>query len=290
MSRRTLFDKCSLYEHTLAGEYLSWVENWNNRHPADGFRGRRIGGSENAPVTTVAGPRGAIINETLGLGVSEPITDEQLNEVESVCDEAGASDAIVEIAPPADDRAFALLAARGFRMRNFLHVYFAEMSEIHFEAEPDGIVFEAVDKSDDEAVELASRLVALGMQGLDDGEPDPHQLTVCRQVVGCPRTLTVTASISGRLAGASSAGVWFDHPLSPAHVNLVQGSTLPWARRRGVQRGLMLERLRICRDLGAVTASLDCEPKAGTQRNAPRVGFDLIYTKAVFHKPLTARG
>lgn len=49
-----------------------------------------------------------------------------------------------------------------------------------------------------------------------------------------------------------------------------------------MQRALMLERLRWGFDAGARTASLDCKPMIASERNARRLGFELVCTKGVF--------
>lgn len=297
-SRLSLDQKGALYEQTIAAEYLSWVESWIRRHPGDGFVATHISGDPGAPAICVAGPPGAIVNETIGLGLDGPVTPGELDAMEETFARAGSSMGLVEISPSADQDLPRLVAERGYRLRNVLHVFFADLTALPTPPTPPtpttpatpgpegpGVGCEVVDKADPQAVEEAVRTVALAMQSRDAGEePDPHQALIARQVITCERATTVLARVDGRPAGAASMGLWRDHPLSEGHLNLYQGATMPWARGRGVQMALIRARLVLGRAAGATSASLDCLPRAGTVRNAPRAGFELIYSKPVLVK------
>lgn len=65
---------------------------------------------------------------------------------------------------------------------------------------------------------------------------------------------------------------------------LITAATLEPYRRRGVQRALLLARLRTAADLGASVAVIGGEPGAGTDRNAARLGFSQCFSRVKLAK------
>lgn len=58
-------------------------------------------------------------------------------------------------------------------------------------------------------------------------------------------------------------------------------STLPSHRRRGVQSALLSRRLADARQAGSEVAVVTTRPGSGSQRNAERRDFKLLYTRAI---------
>jgi GNAT superfamily N-acetyltransferase len=65
---------------------------------------------------------------------------------------------------------------------------------------------------------------------------------------------------------------------------LCGAATLPEHRRRGVQRALLSERLRAAAQRGCDVAVVTTEPASKSQANVQRLGFTLLYSRAVLVK------
>ena len=65
---------------------------------------------------------------------------------------------------------------------------------------------------------------------------------------------------------------------------LCGAATLPEHRRRGVQRALLYERLRLAIARGCDLAVVTTQPASKSQANVERVGFALLYVRAVLVK------
>ena len=280
-------ERVRVYEQTLAAEYLRWMRSWVDRHPNAGFAAERVCGTEDAPGAVFAGPRDAVVTDCIGLGYDGAVTDEVMGRVEDLYERLGSIPEF-ECSPYADTTYLWQLERRGYTVCNYLQVFWRDLADPPA-ARMEGVEVRAVDKSDEADVALAVRTIAAGMESVD-GEPSEPGRVMAEQVASCPDNATFLAFVDGRVAGGSSAGVWDRHPMSGPHVNLYGGSTLPWARGRGVQAALMLERLRWAHGEGARTASLDCKPMISSESNARRLGFELLCTKGVFVRDPEAHG
>jgi GNAT superfamily N-acetyltransferase len=280
-------EKTRVYEQTLAAEYLRWMRAWIADHPDRGFAAERVAGTEDAPGAVIAGPRDAIITDTMGVGYDGPVSAEQMDAIEAVfrrCDSVPE----IECTPYADPSLLGHLRERGYGVVNYLQVFWLDLTTPPAEW-VEGIEVRQIDKSDLADVALAARTIAMGMESRVD-EPTGPGLTIAEQVASCKEIATFVALINGEPVGGSSCGVWDRHPLCGPHLNVYGGSTLPWARGRGVQRALMLARLRWGHERGARSASMDCKPMIASERNALRLGFELVCTKGVFIREPYAGG
>ena len=272
-----------VYEQSLAGEYLRWARHWI-ASGGGGYLAERLSGTEATPGVCIAGPAGAPAALTFGHGLDGPIEPGLLDRVEAMHRETG-GDPVIEVSPYADAGYLSLLRERGYGPCEYLHTFALDLAGFD-EPVPElggDLRIVELDKSDPAAVERAARAIAWGVNG-ELAEPTPLRLEWARMVCGCPDALTlVVEDERGEVVAGASSGVWAAHPLMPdGNCNLFAGSTLPRARRRGVQRALMVERLGRAREAGCRTATLDCLTSAGTVRNAERLGFVLVYTKTTF--------
>jgi GNAT superfamily N-acetyltransferase len=65
---------------------------------------------------------------------------------------------------------------------------------------------------------------------------------------------------------------------------LAGASTVPAARRQGAQAALLQARLRFAMERGADLAMMVAQPGSGSQRNAERQGFRLVYTRTKWQR------
>ncbi|MEL6328676.1 MAG: hypothetical protein AAFR38_03360 [Planctomycetota bacterium] len=282
----TDFDRAALgrvYEQTIAGEYLRFTRHWV-AIGGTGHVSERLGGTEQTPAVTTAGPPGSVISFSVGFGLDGPIEPAVIDRAEELHRSMG-GDPVFEVSPYADPSYPAELKRRGYVLRELLHTFYLPMVEPPDLPMPEGVRVERVDKSDPAMLGRAIRANASGREhvsGSADDPPSELALGIAGCVISCPENATFAAYLDDedRIAGVATCGLW-DHPLAAGHMNLYQGSTMPFARRRGVQLALMLARLRWGFGEGSRSASLDCLPGVASERNAARAGFGLLYTKPV---------
>ena len=99
------------------------------------------------------------------------------------------------------------------------------------------------------------------------------------RVTAHPRVTPVLASIDGQPAGGGQVELFQDEAA------LIGGAVLPAFRRRGIQQQLTVHRLELARTAGASWACVHARPGIATERSALRLGFRLVYAKAVLVRP-----
>jgi GNAT superfamily N-acetyltransferase len=91
-------------------------------------------------------------------------------------------------------------------------------------------------------------------------------------------TWCLLAELDGRAAGVASLRC-------DGGVALFNGaSTVPEARRRGVQRALLAARMGIAAKQGCDLAVMCASPGSTSQRNAERQGFRIAYTRVKWQR------
>ena len=287
----TTLEISRLYEQTLGGEYLRWVRDYRERTGDTTYHAEMIGGDASAPAGVIAGPGESHVIEACGVGFDGRDPGDVFDEAEAVYRAAGSAYGYMQISPYVDAAYGPALRARGFAFDHTLHVFCAALASLEIEdcRGASGITIERVDHDDAERVERAAIEVVRGKLGLDDdAQVDEAKAVISRMVVSCRGVATFVARRGDAIAGGASIGLWEGHPLSPSHANMYGAGVEPAWRGRGVQMALIRARLRWARERGVETVSLDCRPGVATERNAARLGFELVYTKPVFLKRYTS--
>ncbi len=227
---------------------------------------------------------GSWANFAIGLGLSGPVSGAELDRLVSFYESRGV-EATVEVCSFADASILSGLASRGFGARMIEHVMACPLGGRTVEAGPrvDGLTLERVDPADAGLCETFARVAISGF--VPDGEPPPDAaFESALKVVRHPRSISVLARVNGEPAGAGGSEVC-EVPGGPVVSALFGASVLPRFRRRGVQQRMILERLRIASERGAVVACIGSKPGIPTERNAARLGFNLAYAKVTVAKP-----
>lgn len=214
---------------------------------------------------------GSWSNRAVGLGLDGPVTEGALDALVEFY-RARACPAEVEVASLAHPSLLEGLAARGFRLEGFEHILALSLEALP--PAPDAsVTIRTVDEEDPAAVE---EWVVVTTSGFRPPEAPiaQHELELMTRVALHPRTTCLVACVEGRVVGASAQETY------EGFGALFSTSVLPPFRRRGIQRALMLERLRRLRELGATFATIGSAPGISTERNAIRIGFRPAYTKA----------
>ena len=219
---------------------------------------------------------GSWSNRAVGLGFDGPVTDDDLDALVEFY-RARACPAEVEVAPYTDESLLAGLGARGFRMTGFEHILARPLDEPLPAPDP-SVTIDVVDEADPAAVEEWILVTTSGFRS-PDAPIARHFFDITAKVARHARTTCLVARDGDRVVGASAMETYEDTGA------LFSTSVLPSHQRRGLQRALMLERLRRLREQGATYVTVGSAPGISTERNAARIGFRLAYAKATLVRP-----
>ena len=215
---------------------------------------------------------GSPLTQTFGLGVFEPITAEDLDRLEEFFFSRGA-DVFHEVCPLADQSTFTLLNERGYRPVEFSNVLYRPISpELRLHVRFKGAIKIRVLEKDES--DLWARTAFDGWREFTEVADFMRDLG---QVFGRSRAITFLAELEKDPIGTGALTVAGDVAL------LAGASTVPPARRQGVQLALLEERLRYAARRGCTVAMIVTQPGSGSQRNAERHGFRIAYTRTKWH-------
>jgi hypothetical protein len=225
------------------------------------------------------GVPGSPLNKMLGLGLSGPVSDDDLDRIERFYREHR-SPAQIELCPLAYADVPARLCARGFTVQGFE----SQLARVHGAAPqpPPGVrvTLAAPGESD-----LWIRVVAEGFGAAEPhagGGPEQETFNV-EQVMEMmaqflhPELRRYIGWVDGQPAGGGSSWV-LDGVLGIAGT-----STLTPFRRRGVQAALAARAITDAPP-GVELVCAATAPGSTSQRTFERLGFQLLYTRAIFVK------
>lgn len=211
---------------------------------------------------------GSPLTQTFGLGMFEPLTAEQLDEVEEFFVSRG-SDVFHEVCPLADPTTFALLSKRGYAAMEFSNVLYRPiMPDLRLDATRNKQVQVRLIREDE--IDLWAQTAFEGWSEFTEVTGFMRDLG---QVFARSRSLSFLAELDGKPIAAGALTISDDVAL------LAGASTIPSARRQGAQLALLEERLRHAAAQGCTIAMMVTQPGSGSQRNSERHGFHIAYTR-----------
>lgn len=211
---------------------------------------------------------GSPITQTFGLGVFEPISAEQISEIEDFFRSRGA-DVFHEVCPLADPSVFELIRKRRYQPVEFSNVLYRPIDpdlRLHA-ARNEKIDVRVVEKNE---VDLWAQTAC---EGWSDFPEVADFLKELNQVVAQSTGLSFLAELDGHPVAAGALTIAGDVAL------LAGASTVPSARRQGAQNALLEARLRYAAAHGCTIAMMVTLPGSGSQRNSERHGFRIAYTR-----------
>ncbi len=245
-----------------------------------------VGGS----AAVFVGP-GQPFNKLAGLGLGTALDEDELAGVERAFDERRAP-LQVELATLADGAVAALLTRRGYELVGFENVLAIELTvelvdRLAAKAEADGSASVTVERIAPGEAGAWTATVATGFMHPDvyDG-PVSHEVfpqemlkRVFERFADVAGFAQYLARRHGEVAGGGSlrafAGI----------AQLCGAATLPEHRRRGVQSALLRSRLLDAARQGCDLAVVTTQPGSRSQENVQRVGFALLYARAIIVRP-----
>ncbi len=217
---------------------------------------------------------GSPISEARGLGMTGPVTEEDMDRLEAFYHSRG--DAIrMEVCPLADASLHQLLAKRGYRLLEFssMLVRRVDSGEVIAGNHP-GVATRPA------AVSEAQLWAETVGRGFAEHFPLTQELM---DLMSCWAHSTIGAcylgTVDGELAGGAAIALH-------EGVALFGGAaTLPAFRNRGLQGALISTRLAHAASAGCELAMTVTLPGSTSQRNCERLGFRVAYTRAKFTLP-----
>ena len=217
---------------------------------------------------------GSPVTQTFGLGIFQPITEEDMDQLEEFFTSRGAG-VFHEVCPLADESAFSLLSERGYKPIEFSNVLYRPISpdlRLNAAARNEEVKIRVIEKSDGE---LWARTAFEGW----------CEFTEVAEFIRELGLVTVRSKASSFLAELQGNPIATGALLIAGDVALLAGaSTVPPARRQGAQLALLEERLRYAAAQGCTIAMMVAQPGSGSQRNAERHGFRIAYTRTKWGK------
>jgi len=230
----------------------------------------------------VCGEPGLPMNKVLGLGLGADVTDEELDALEAFYEERG-SPIQIELCPLATRGLSARLGKRGYELLGFE----SEMAR----AGP----FDQIDAHDLRAIRIArtsnardeelwNRIVSEGFIAAEEPPTVPPPKDVFEATSAIMRGF-VHAGIARYLAFADGDAAGGCATFQADGVLGIFGTaTLPQHRRRGVQTALVSRAMTDARP-GIDLAIATTEAGSTSQRTFERLGFRLLYTRAILVRP-----
>lgn len=221
---------------------------------------------------------GSPINKLIGLGFAGPLDTDALAAIEASWHARG-EPVRVELASLADPTVSEQLGARGYRLRGFEHVLARPLAHGDRPHQPacDIVLCE------DDPAWLHTLVEGFANPDGSATTIDPFDreaiAAVMRDFAAATGFRRYTARIAGTVVGAATMRI------DDGIAILCGASTLPPARRRGVQAALLAARLRDATHAGCELAVVTTEPGSLSQRNTARQGFELAYVRAITALP-----
>jgi len=215
---------------------------------------------------------GSPLTQTFGLGVFQPITSEELDQLEQFFQTKGAG-VFHEVCPLTDASAFTLIRERGYQPVEVSNVLYRPIStelRLHV-TRNERIKVRATEKDE---VELWAQTSFEGWSEFPEYADFFRDLA---KVFAHSKGPSFLAELDGEPIATGALTIHGDVAL------LAGASTIPDARRQGAQLALLEDRLRYAAQHGCTVAMMVTLPGSGSQRNAERHGFRIAYTRTKWH-------
>lgn len=219
---------------------------------------------------------GSPVTQAVGMGLDGAVSDEEFDRLEEFYRSRGEA-VRVETAPLADPSFIEQFGQRGYRVSEFSNVMARQVASADQEALelPPGVT---VEKASKDQIETWVETVA---QGFAEHFPVSGELLeVMKMFALAPKTECYLARVDGKIAGGGTLTI------HDGVAGLFGASTLPVARRRGVQTALLQRRLARAAQAGSDLAVSLAQPGSSSQRNIARQNFRVLYTRVKFEKEM----
>ncbi|HUL32397.1 MAG TPA: GNAT family N-acetyltransferase [Candidatus Eisenbacteria bacterium] len=214
------------------------------------------------------------VTQAVGLGLNGAVSKEEFERLEEFY--FGRREPVrVETCPLADGSLIQHYRERGYHVTEFSNVM---VRPVEKSASADASTGIDIQKAGPGELDLWVLTVA---QGFAEHFPVTQELLdIMRMFASGNHTECYLARIEGKVAGGATVA------LRGRIAGLFGASTLPAFRRRGVQTALLRTRMRRAAEAGCELAMSLAQPGSASQRNITRQGFQTLYTRVKFEKPV----
>jgi len=227
-------------------------------------------------VATFSEP-GSPLNKVAGLGFGGTLEERALASIESRYASNGVP-VQAEVSSLADPAIARHLTARGYLLVGVENVLGCSLPAAPLSGPSDVSVAAAADDEFDVWLDIVvSGFAAPDAQGVLSHEEYDRDV-IDRIMRDFSRARGVVRYLARRDGAAVGGGVM---RMDDGVAQLGGAATLPAHRRRGVQTALILTRLTRAGEHGCDIAVVTTQPGSKSQQNLARLGFDLLYTRAV---------
>jgi GNAT superfamily N-acetyltransferase len=209
------------------------------------------------------GGAGSPLTHAVGIGMSAPVAEAELDRIEQFYHSRGVPCAI-DLCPLADEGLIRMIQSRGYFVTELNNVLARRIQPgEQFAADTRIRRMEAGEQS------LWSRVILCGFADRDE----PAEETAEPLLSPSPEIHYFLAEQDGCAAGGAAVGI-------RAGVSWMVGdATLPRARGRGLQQALIAARLALAAGCGCDLAAVAVVPGTSSHRNYVRSGFELVYMR-----------
>jgi len=213
------------------------------------------------------------VTQAFGLGLTGPVTDEDMESMEAFYRSHGSA-VNIETCPLSDASLLSLLNERGYRPIEYSNVFARELTGHDANLWPASNIDVHVRRPGPDEAESYSRLVANSF--FETAEISPQFIALFTSTYFAAGAFFFIGEVEGVPGGGGMMSV--HHGVA----SLGGAGTLPEFRNRGVQKALLLARLALAAELGCDLAMVAAQPGSGSQRNVERQGFRVVYTRTKF--------
>ncbi|AFU05395.1 putative acyltransferase [Nocardia brasiliensis ATCC 700358] len=218
------------------------------------------------------------LDKVVGVGMGDEFDDAALEAVEKAYAERGAP-VQFEVSTLADPGVVDRLTRRGYVLTGFENVLGLPLAPGRAAQPADGVEVRAVapDEFDRWLDIFIDGFAVPDTQGAGSDEAFPREVLAhaMRDMAGASGFSGSIAWLDGAAAGAASLR------LHDGVAQLCGAATLPEFRRRGVQASLLSTRLAAAAAAGCDLAVVTTLPGSKSQQNVQRMGFQLLYARAI---------
>jgi hypothetical protein len=233
----------------------------------------------------LASERGTWCNFACGIALEGPLTDTQLDRLESFYIERS-QEPRIETSPYIHSDALAQLAQRAWVVRKFETVLYRPLREHDTIAPiitpPPALRIQVVSPEDTALLRTWARVQCEGFMAPGTPARD-EDVALALRTIDHQHSFAFLATIDGVPAAASACEVRATGDL-PIAALFGHSTALPF-RRCGIQQAMIAARLAFARSRGARVVTIGGSPGAGTERNVRRMGFEVAYTMTILVKP-----
>lgn len=214
---------------------------------------------------------GSPLTQTFGLGIHQPVTGDDLQQLEDFFRERQA-DVFHEVSPLADPSALTLLNERGYFPMEFTSILYRPLQrDLQLAGKVNPKITVRLIGNNEADQELWAQTAVKGWS-LDLQMTD-LLLELFRLSARKPNAPCFLAELDGQPIATGGLNVHDGVAL------LAGASTIPEGRQQGAQLALLEHRLRYALEQGCDLAMMGAAPGSGSQRNAERQGFRIAYTR-----------